>query len=112
MKFVDDKVGMFIRYENRKVFNVVERKKPVPVTIISGFLGSGEGCFSENAFVVLISCVGKTTLLNHILANKLNLRVTCLVNDFGALNIDRYDGLQVTCPPSFSRNALAYNPVD
>ena len=31
---------------------------------------------------------GKTTLLNHILTNKLNLRVTVLVNDLSSLNID------------------------
>lgn len=43
----------------------------VPVTLITGFLGAG-----------------KTSLLNHILANANGLRIAVLVNDFGAVNID------------------------
>jgi G3E family GTPase len=45
--------------------------EPVPVTLLTGFLG-----------------VGKTTLLNRILNGDHGLKVGVLVNDFGSINID------------------------
>ncbi len=45
---------------------------PLPLTVISGYLGAG-----------------KTTLINRILADPKGLRLMVMVNDFGAINIDQ-----------------------
>jgi G3E family GTPase len=44
---------------------------PIPVTLLSGFLGAG-----------------KTTVLNHVLDNKNELRVAVIVNDMSSVNVD------------------------
>ncbi|KAB2933510.1 MAG: GTP-binding protein [Leptonema illini] len=43
----------------------------LPVTVLSGFLGAG-----------------KTTVLNHVLNNRMGLRVAVIVNDMSEVNID------------------------
>src|ERR1044072_4917663 len=44
---------------------------PVPILLVTGFLGAG-----------------KTTVVNHLLANAAGRRIAAIVNDFGAINID------------------------
>lgn len=48
-----------------------ERRAPIPVTILTGFLGSG-----------------KTTLVNHVLGSAHGLKVAIIVNEFGDISID------------------------
>ena len=66
----DPTVALFALHEQRMLERDVV-KRAVPVLVVCGPLGAG-----------------KTTLLNHILANKLNLRVTCVINDLAELDID------------------------
>ena len=45
--------------------------KTLPVLLLTGYLGSG-----------------KTTLVNHILANRNGIKFAVIVNDIGEINID------------------------
>ncbi|WP_274651318.1 GTP-binding protein [Paenibacillus humicola] len=47
------------------------KSKPIPVTVLSGYLGSG-----------------KTTVLNHVLNNRMGLKAAVIVNDLSEVNID------------------------
>lgn len=46
-------------------------RQPIPVVVLTGFLGSG-----------------KTTVLNHLLGNRGGTRIGVVVNDFGSIEID------------------------
>ena len=63
-------VNMFRNYENRTAFAPATKKR-LPVTLVTGFLGSG-----------------KTTLAKRALENRRSLRVAAAVNDFAAVNVD------------------------
>ena len=51
--------------------NFKRKDKRIPVSLITGYLGAG-----------------KTTVLNHVLANQEGYRVAVIVNDIGEVNID------------------------
>ncbi|MFA0442989.1 hypothetical protein BCU70_05555 [Vibrio sp. 10N.286.49.C2] len=63
--------GMFFAAMAMRKHKPTLAKKSLPLTILSGFLGSG-----------------KTTTLNHILNTPHGMKLAVLVNDFGRINID------------------------
>ncbi len=65
-----------------------EAHAPLPVTVVSGYLGAG-----------------KTTLVNAILAGDHGLRIAVLVNDFGEVAID--EALSSTVTATWSRSPMA-----
>ena len=65
-----ESINLFRNYELRTAY-APEAKKRLPITLITGFLGSG-----------------KTTLAKRALENRQSLSVACAVNDFAAINVD------------------------
>lgn len=70
-----------------KTKNKAGQRKPLPVTILSGFLVS---VFNQdlNHTYLHLQGSGKTTLLRHILKSDHGLRIAVIVNDMASVNVD------------------------
>jgi G3E family GTPase len=64
-------IGLAATREEQRKSPAVTVEKPIPLTLIGGFLGAG-----------------KTTVLNQLLSGDHGLRLAVIVNDFGSVNID------------------------
>jgi G3E family GTPase len=60
----------------------------IPVTILTGFLGSGKSFISQVIVFSDWNLIGKTTLLNHLLSQPHGLRLAIIENEFGEVGID------------------------
>ncbi|KAL7689437.1 putative cobW/HypB/UreG, nucleotide-binding domain-containing protein [Plasmopara halstedii] len=70
LELAANRVNMCLGAE-RQLLDRNAKKRRIPVTIVTGFLGAG-----------------KTSLLWYILLHKLNLHVACIVSDLAAINVD------------------------
>ena len=67
-KMADSLCNLYLR---RETLAWAPKERRLPVTLVTGPLGAG-----------------KTSLLNHILNNKYNLKIAAAVNDFASINVD------------------------
>lgn len=63
--------NILIVYLRKEMKEMSKIRKPVPITLLTGYLGSG-----------------KTTLINHVLNNQEGYKCAVIVNDIGEVNID------------------------